>query len=157
VADYYRDRPSYHTLINEIDRKPEVLAHGKAGEAAFAIINRLDPEREVRWDIDIAGTHWDVMLNGCRVDAKTVSRLYPLCYLMWAVGKWPGEFERNDFDVLALMAGEGATFVWHGWVSKARFRTGHRIALGHRHLVDGTPYMEDHELEPPRVWPDIPT
>jgi hypothetical protein len=155
IAEWCRDRPSYPTLINDIDRQPKVMAHGKKGEVAFALMNDLDPDVDVDWKINV-GPHYDVILNCRRVDVKTVLGLYPVCSLIWPINKWPEEFERNGFDVLALMGGLGSEFHWYGWASKDQFRAEHEIAPVGGKLVAGTPHMLSTVLELPVVWPSIP-
>ena len=158
LAALYKDRPDYPTLINDIDRNVPLLAHSKAGEVAFALMHKLEPDHEVKWSVTIEGNrhHWDVMLNSRRVDVKTAARLYNPCRLIWPEKKWR-DFERAEFDVLALMSGRDARFVWHGCVSKDRFRRDHRIAGEGEALDAGVRYMLDSELDqPPEIWPDCP-
>lgn len=149
----------YRKLINGIHRDPEVMAHSKAGECAFALHAGLDPSAAIEWKIGFGGGHWDVEVNGLRVDVKTLKGFYSESVLMWGVGFWPKEFEEHDFHIMSLMAGRlgEPLFVWIGWTTKTRFRDQHKIARSHPLIpVDGTPYMEDHELERPVLWPPCP-
>ena len=123
------------------DLDPELQAHAKMCECAFALWADLDPFKVLNWS-NRPDVGYDIEYMA-RIDVKGI-RLGRK-YLIWPIKK-NRLYDRKKFDVLVLVRGDGPQFEIVRWIGKDEFKQKHEVASPGHPLDNGTWFMHEKQL-----------
>jgi len=132
---------SLDVTVLDADKDPELQAHGKMAEVAFAIYAGYDPLQQVSWTRHCDGG-FDLLWHNMLWDIKHTKRGFNL---IWPLGK-NKIFDSKHFDNLALVRGEKPNFEISGWITKQIFAKRHKVAGKNHFLEEGTRHIDMREL-----------
>lgn len=155
IVKAYKRRPpreQYSKGRLSYGRMAEINRFGFIAECAVCSYIGMDPNTAISWATKTPDAGHDIKtFNGATIDVKSSD--HPAARrLMWPIKKLHKLPHAADIFVLARVSARmnqplGQVVELVGWITKDKFMRLHWKANGLRGIVDGTPYLNEKELD----------
>lgn len=146
-----RHNRNFTKTRTSLTKRVAMARAARVAECAVCLFMDQDPAKELDWQTKRSDAGFDMKSMGLTIDVKATD--HPgASRLMWpikAVSKLPTAADVFVFAKVLEKENTEMGQVVHlcGWVSRERFIKEHRKSYGLRGIIDGTPYMDEKNLD----------